>query len=96
MALQMTVIDPKSKLTVTDSYIRIDHIDGNKDALTIRVSAYNTVESVKYLAFEIKPETENDNFFGFNPSTDEGSDNFIKQGYEYLKTLSQFSSAIDV
>ena len=34
--------------------------------------------------------------FEFTPSVAEGSENTIKQAYEYLKTLPEFADAVDV
>ncbi len=61
---------------------KISSISGNKTKLIVNVSHIGDVAS-----FE--------RFYSFEPSVSEGSENFIKQAYLYLKTLPEFSGAED-
>jgi hypothetical protein len=61
---------------------KITSINGNKTNLNITVSHVGDVAK-----FERS--------YSFEPSVSEGSLNFIKQGYLYLKTLPEFSGAED-
>lgn len=74
-------------LVFEQSYIQIDNILGTKDNLEIRVLIFDDYKKGNLL--------ESRNYF-FVPSVDSGSDNFIKQGYEYLKALEEYKDAIDI
>lgn len=89
MALQKNIV-LQNELLVSNAYIRIDTVSGYKGGLDISINTYTS-----------KPTFENG--FGyleqvihhFFPSVDDDSPNFIKQGYEYLKTLPEYAEAID-
>lgn len=73
------------KFLIEDCYCRIEHLNGGKDNIEFKLYIYDTnIENL----IEIRS-------FRFIPSVINESDNFIKQGYEYLKTLPEFSNAID-
>lgn len=76
-------IDGGIKHIVDDSYIKIICITGNKQTLTIEVAYFISSESD--CPFFVKT-------YSFVPNMDS---NFIKQGYEYLKTLPEFQGAED-
>lgn len=82
MALQCNQI--VNGLTVNDCYVKIGSINGDKYTI--------------YLLVELKAGKENaplwTRSFQFTPDME--GENFIKQGYEYLKTLDQFSGSKDV
>jgi len=61
---------------------RITSISGNKTHLNISVLHIGDVASF-------------DHSYSFEPSVADGSPNFIKQAYLYLKTLPEFSGAED-
>jgi hypothetical protein len=61
---------------------KISSITGNKTKLTITVSHIADVATFN-------------RSYVFEPSVADGSENFIKQGYLYLKTLPEFSGAED-
>jgi hypothetical protein len=61
---------------------KISSITGNKTKLTINVSYIGDVASFN-------------RSYSFEPSVADGSTNFIKQAYLYLKTLPEFSGAED-
>jgi hypothetical protein len=61
---------------------KISSINGNKTKLTFKVSHIGDVASF-------------DRSYSFEPSVSDGSENFIKQAYLYLKTLPEFSGAED-
>lgn len=68
------------------AYKKITHISGNKSSINITVTTYNN---------ESKQEVVSKNSYTFTPSVADGSENFIRQGYEYLKTLPEFAGAAD-
>jgi hypothetical protein len=72
--------------TQQNCYIKIDNLNGNKENLYLEVRIYD--KKGGNLIF-----TKNYNFV---PSIVDNSKNFIKQGYEYLKTLDEFKDAIDL
>lgn len=77
----------KKELVFADSYIRIDYDSGNKDLRSITVTFY--VDENKDEIIERKSYT-------FKPNINDDSENFIKQGYIFLKTLDEFNGVIDV
>jgi hypothetical protein len=90
MALQMKT-STRYGLDVNNAYIRINSLYGSKDLIAIGLNYYVSRVSFESNAYPIKEEG-----YEFVPNVDGGSDNFIKQGYEYLKTLPEFSQASDV
>jgi hypothetical protein len=85
----------QKKVTVTDNfginvdfdtaYIKVSKVMGGKDELIAYVDLYdqqggNIVQNNQYI---------------FQPSVADDSDNFIKQSYEYIKTLDKFLGATD-
>lgn len=93
MALQLTVSGNYND-SVTDSYIKIHDLYGSKDRIYLTVRVY-TDNSKDYLVREMAP-SDIDEPFNFVPSVAAESENFIKQGYVFLKTLTEFTSASDV
>ena len=70
---------------IENAYCKIDYLGGDKDLVEIRVGIYTN---------SLKDKIIKSNFYTFNPEL-ESADNFIKQGYEYLKSLEEFAGAID-
>lgn len=68
------------------AYFQITAIDGDKEKLKIRVTTYNDAT---------KQQVIGQRFYAFTPSVADDSENFIRQGYEYLKTLPEFAGAAD-
>lgn len=89
MALQKrhTIIVFGKELAFDEAYQKILKVTGNKNRLEINLAVYD--DSLQKYLIESR-------VFYFSPSVDEGSSNFIKQGYEYLKTLEEYKDAIDV
>jgi hypothetical protein len=73
-----------SQSVVKPYYIKVEEVSGDKALMFYSVSL--TTEGSQ-------PHGER---FSFEPSCAEGSDNFIKQAYEHLKTLPEFTGATDV
>lgn len=70
--------------TFSNAYFRVDKLEGSKHLLSITVGCYKSDELT--LLYE--------NNVLFVPDLD-SSDNFITQGYQYLKTLPEFADATD-
>lgn len=90
MALQMTVTTAHG-ITLDAAYIRIDEQSGDKANVNLRVHTYTTLENCQAGRPWIVEE-----LYNFTPSVADDAPNFIKQGYEYLKTLPEFELATDV
>lgn len=90
MALQKNIILPNG-LTVENAYIRINWLDGSKDGITLCVGYY--VTQVAFLAGAVYLDQK---FYTFIPDVGDSAANFIKQGYEHLKTLPEFAGTTDV
>ncbi|MFP7480187.1 hypothetical protein [Terribacillus saccharophilus] len=74
-------------LTFNTAYIQISNIVGNKDKIELQVSVYSDQDKA-YLLEQLN--------YSFTPSLEEDSANFIKQGYEYLKTRDEYLGAADI
>jgi len=90
MALLKT-ITLTNGLSAENAYCRIYSIMGNKSLMSIEVKSY-----VSQSAYTEDTPCLESNTYVFTTSVADGATNFIKQGYVYLKTLSEFSSATDV
>lgn len=82
--------EAESGFVIEDSYARIHTANGGKDGGTIKLDYYVSMEMFNQEKKPLKTE-----FYQFAPSVDDGAPNFIKQGYEYLKTMDKFANAID-
>jgi hypothetical protein len=73
-------------LVVKNAVWRIDNVIGNKTCMSLNVSVYKdeTVEQI------IGRQS-----FDFTPSVELTAKNIFAQGYEHLKTLSEFENALD-
>jgi len=72
------------------AYIRVESVQCKKDFANMSVFYYQSQG-----AFNAdRPEFDSE-FISFVPSVSDGAENFIKQGYEHLKTLPKFQNAID-
>lgn len=78
-------------LQVDDAYIRIDTISGSKSSLDISVNTYVSKDTFLNGAGYLQQK-----IIKFTPTVEAGSANFIKQGYEHLKTLPEYANATNV
>jgi hypothetical protein len=78
----MGLIDMGNETVELNVYIKISAIDGDKENINATV------------AFIYKQSHFNKSY-AIPVSVDDGSNNFIKQAYEHLKTLPEFSGAED-
>jgi hypothetical protein len=91
MALKMD-IELDNKIQVKDAYVKIAGFIGTKESISFSVIAFNIVDDVKYLVKNMNPKGYEGYIIPFEL---EPEYNIIKQCYEYLKTLPEFSEAID-
>jgi len=87
MALQMNYATQDqfgNDVVLSNSYIKVIKVSGNKDTMSA------------YVDFTINPDdgAAIQRLYRFSPNMDGG--NFIKQAYEYMKTLPEFAGATDV
>lgn len=80
-------ISKEETLVLENCYIKIKNVYGNKNSLTLNVCIYSSCDKTVII---------DELIYTFVPSVEVNSDNFIKQGYEYLKTLPEYSTATDV
>lgn len=90
MALSKNIV-LNNGLTVQNAYIRIDTVNGYKGRLDISVNSY-----VSQQDFQNGSGYLEQNMYNFVPSVEDNSPNFIRQGYEYLKTLPGYQGATDL
>lgn len=69
-----------------NTYIKIGQLTGSKEQLE-----FETLTFAEDMTNLISIQTH-----VFKPSVLENSENFIKQGYEYLKTLDEYKDALDI
>jgi len=72
------------------AYIKIESVQSKKDFAYLSVFYYQSQD-----AFIADRPEFNSEFITFVPSVSDGAENFIKQGYEHLKTLPKFENAIN-
>lgn len=72
------------EVIVPDVYIKVDKIRGDKTEIIIDITYYKDSTKENVVIQKV---------FSFVPTLT--GDNFIIQGYDYLKTLSEFADAID-
>lgn len=68
-------------------YIQITNVSGNKEKVDINVTTF---------LHATKQNIINTTSYSFVPTVGVDADDFIKQGYEYLKTLPEYADAIDI
>jgi len=83
-------IELQSGVILNEPYVKIIENGGNKELQNIRVAFYNS--ETDYAKGKIPVSSR---LYSFAPDISENSTNFIKQGYEYLKTLDEYKTAID-
>lgn len=85
--IDSTITNTTSKsIVINNSYIKINNFTGDKDKITIYVGMYDKKDGTMIMSKN----------YDFIPNISDSSSNFIKQGYEYLKTLDEFKSATDL
>jgi hypothetical protein len=70
-----------------NAYFKICQVSGSKEKVEMNVSIFK--DSNKEIAIENKS-------YEFVPSIEKDASEWIKQGYDYMKTLPEFIEAIDV
>jgi hypothetical protein len=84
--MEELIASAEKEFIISNAYYKITNINGNGDNLSIEISVYrdeSKVNCISKMNYEFIPELN-------SPY------NFLKQGYKYLKTLPEFSEAIDV
>ena len=81
------LIKTKQNISLENAYIKIIEQSGNKEKINIRVAIYKDKESS-----ENGKEFLEQRIYSFVPTLEE---NFIKQGYEHLKTLEEYKNSVD-
>ena len=74
-----------NEYTLTSAYIKIDKLEGDKNSINLSVGIYNEKDSIMVINKK----------YEFIPDVTDSAENFIKQGYEYLKTLDEYADALD-
>lgn len=74
-------------VSIPNAYIKIIYLQGSKEKMHITVGFYSDVEASNLIYSK---------HYDFLPDVNDPSENFIKQAYEYLKTLPEFEGAVDV
>lgn len=75
----------KTEEILENAYIKINNQHGDKNKIFLNVGFYDKKEGTCVFVKN----------YEFIPLITEISDNFIKQGYQYLKTLLEYADAVD-
>jgi len=75
------------ELIFDEAFHQITNINGDKNNMFITVTIFDSAEKIYQL------ESKN---YSYVPTLETGAPNFIDQGYEYLKTLDEYSDAVAV
>lgn len=78
-------IDGFEERTISSAYVKVSTIHGDKNLIKFTTQTY----------FQKDGALIDEASYDFAPSVTLESENFIKQAYEYLKTLSEFQNARD-
>lgn len=78
-------------LKIVSAYVRVASFSGTKESIDFWINYYTDYESRKSGKPYILQE-----MYSFVPDLKEGASNFVKQMYQYMKTLEQFKDAINV
>lgn len=89
MALK-SKLELKSGTILSESYIKIIENGGNKEKQNIRIAFFNS--ETDYIGGKPAIDSELQSFV---PDVSDTALNFIKQGYDYLKTLDEYKDAVD-
>lgn len=90
MALQKS-LSTNHGIELGNAYIRIDELSGNKNNVNLRVRTYASIEKCQSGCEWIQERIHD-----FTPTIEDGAPNFLKQGYEHIKTLPEYVNTIDV
>lgn len=90
MALSKENYELANTLKTENAYIRIDTIGGSKHSIHLDVKIYASQQAAQDDLPYIEQKT-----YSFTPIVDNKSLNYHKQGYEYIKTLSEYADAVD-
>lgn len=83
LSTDLTLSAFNQDVIIKDAYIKIDSIFGDKNTITLNVGIYQLPDKIELTRK------------GFSFAQDLDGKNVIAQGYEYLKTLPEFSDAVD-
>lgn len=91
MAVLIKYYQLPNKLIATNVYLRIENMGGNKENITLDVAFYVSQDD----AVKGTPPIDRRSFV-LIPDLSETSKNFFIQGYNLIKSMSEFEGAIDV
>jgi len=74
------------EITLPKAYIKIDGLNGTKELINLSIGIYTSKDGNKIVSYNQ----------AFKPDITDAAKNFIKQGYEYLKTLDEYKDAMDL
>jgi len=75
------------EITFENAYIQIIYDNGDKHNRNIQIIIYDNAQKQNVI------EQKN---YSFIPNVEDNAPNFIKQGYEYLKTLDEYKGTVDL
>ncbi len=90
MALQTSLTETNIGIPLNDTYARITLMNGNKERFVVQVSHYATADARNNNASPVYDRTFMIPFAELQPASDP-----LAMGYNWLKTQSEYSDAID-
>lgn len=91
MAVQKATYKLTGGIVLTDAYVRIDNVDGNKYNMALKVGVYTSAQEAQNGTAPVDTK-----IYVFTADVEDTAENIYKQGYEYLKSTDDFADAIDV
>lgn len=86
-------ISLKNGLSISNSYAKIGFFEGNNKDKVFNFALEYYVDYTARESGKLPVKTE---MYSFEFSSEEDSNNFIKQAYLYLKTLDKFKNSRDI
>ena len=83
LSINKTITVATKDLTFNNAYLKVTTVQGSKDKIVASYEIRNSVDGIAFIW----------NALDFIPNMN--GENFIKQAYEYLKTLPEFANATD-
>lgn len=90
MALKVDNMNLNNGLVLENCYVKVESVSGTKEDLSFNMKIF-----VNEQARVNNKSWIDERQYNFTPDIGEDSENFIKQSYEYLKSLDDFKNSID-
>lgn len=84
-------VEMDTGLVLPNAYYRISTVGGCKSNQILTLCLFSS-----QTAYKDGKACMEQKYYDFTPDVSDGSSNFIKQGYEYIKSLPEFVDSLDI